>query len=149
MNKNCKYSKNIFWILIIFIITIPVIIYFVNSNANVNINANNFRESFDNQTTNGIGMLFQTGTSDITQTGSIKFNQPFPKVPMIFTQINGSTNVANNVYGIVIFNITQQGFDYSKNKVSNTILNTENVQNMTVIKLESSTLETFNWIAFG
>lgn len=98
-------------------------------------------ESFSNI---NVGINFQTGTSGISATGTITFTTPFVNSPSIFTQIIGSTTSASNVYSVQILNVTNTGFDYVKNMVYN-----DTSTNYNITKVANSTLESFNWIAFG
>lgn len=138
MNKKDK--NYIFTILIIVIIIFIIFLAYMFSNYHY--------ESFDNPPQT-FGMQFQSGTSGISTTGTITFNIPFTKPPLIFTQIMPPTDGALNVYSVQIFNVTNKSFDYSKNKVINLSVSNENVNNMTIMKLNKAELEPFNWIAFA
>lgn len=138
-NKN----KNYFLIIIIVIIIILLFCYFIAKYYRYN-------EKFDNQSSVSFPRLeFQSGTSGISTTGTITFTNPFSKPPLIFTQVMPSMEGASNVYSVQLFNVTNKGFDYSKNKVTNILVNNENVNNMTAIKLNKAEIEPFNWIAFA
>jgi hypothetical protein len=140
MNKNKRYS--IFSIENILIILLIIIILFIIYKQIYS----KYLESFDNV----LSMSYQSGKSGITQTGTIKFDKPFSSVPMIFTQIiGGSGEMAEYLFNVQIFNITTTQFDYSKNKLYYKIVNTDNVNNMPVLKLEPETTQSFMWTAFG
>jgi hypothetical protein len=138
MNKNNTYS--IINILIIFIIII-FIFYYISYLSKLK-----YKESFDNN----LSFSYQSGKSGISQTGSIKFDKPFSNIPNVFTQIiGGQGDMSNNSYSVQVFNITPTGFDYSKNKVYDTPVQSENLKNMVVIKLQPDTTQSFMWTAFG
>lgn len=99
-------------------------------------------ENFDNS--NFTGLNIQTGISSITPTGTINFTVPYQKTPMVFTQIIGTSNTSNNSYSVQIFNVTNKGFDYSKNKVINATSG-----KFIATKMGEATVEPFQWIAFG
>ena len=63
---------------------------------------------------------------------------------MIFTQMVNNTNGTSNIYSVQVFNITLNSFDYAKNMVSNFTS-----ENISMPKLDKSTIEPFNWIAIG
>ena len=99
-------------------------------------------EHFDNKSL--LEMSLQTGMSGITSTGTIIFTTPFLKPPMIFTQIIGNTNTALNMYSVQIFNVTNTGFNYSKNEIA-----VDLTSEYDVVHVSKSSLESFNWVAFG
>jgi predicted permease len=68
-------------------------------------------EHFSN---NSIGFIFETGVSNISSTGSVKFNTPFKNIPMVFTQINGTSGTSTYLFSINVFDITTSGFNYAK-----------------------------------
>jgi hypothetical protein len=110
-------------------------------------------ESFDDakdaidSVNSGIG--FEMGTSGITPTGTITFNRPFVKIPIIFTQIIGASDTSNSSFSIQIFDITTKNFNYSKNKLYGELVTNENIEDATILKLDNSTVEKFTWIAIG
>ena len=140
MNKNNKYF--IFSVENILIILLIIIIFAIIYKKIYS----NHTESFDNI----LSMSYQVGKSGITQTGTIKFDKPFSNVPIIFTQIiGGSGDMANYLFSVQLFNITTTSFDYSKTKIYYKMLDTDNVKNMPVLKLEPDTTQSFMWTAFG
>ena len=94
-------------------------------------------ESFTNPS-----LEIQTGVGPIATSGTIKFDNPFTNIPLIFTQIIGNTASSQDSFSVQIFNVSITGFDYTKQK----IYNDSNGQ-FSVTKLVPSTVETFNWIA--
>jgi hypothetical protein len=138
MNKNNTYS--IINILIIFIIII-LIFYYISYLSKLR-----YKESFDNN----LSFSYQSGKSGISQTGTIKFDKPFSNIPNVFTQvIGGQGDMSNNSYSVQVFNVTTNGFDYSKNKVYDMPVESENLKNMVAIKLKPDTTQSFMWTAFG
>ena len=136
-------DKNYFLIIIIIIIIILLFCYLITKYYHYN-------EKFENPSSVSFPRIeFQSGTSGISTTGTITFTNPFSKPPLIFTQVMPSMDGALNVYSVQIFNVTNKSFDYSKNKVTNILVNNENVNNMTAIKLNKAEIERFNWIAFA
>ena len=123
-------------ILIIVILILLIIIFFFI------LNRRNSYEKFTNSP--NISLNIQNGYGPITPTGSITFPNSFTTPPLILTQVIGSTSSANNAYSIQVFNVTNTGFDYSKNLITNAVSG-----QFTVTKLGNSTLEPFYWIAFG
>jgi hypothetical protein len=123
-------------ILIVIILILLLVILFLIFNKTI------YKESFANPS--NISLNIQNGYGPITPTGSITFPNPFTTAPLILTQIVGSSSSANNAYSIQVFNVTNTGFDYSKNRI-------ENAQSgqFTVTKLGTSTVEPFYWIAMG
>jgi len=134
----------LFIIIILFLIVIPITI------------KNNVVDNFANMTPN---IQIQTGRSGISQSGSIDFPVSFVNKPKVFTQIIGNnentnssttedddtnTNTTGNVYSVQIFNVTTNGFNYSKNKVIN-----NKSGNFTISSLEKASVEPFDWIAIG
>jgi hypothetical protein len=108
-------------------------------------------ESFDNSSISSfLGMTFETGTSPITPTGSISFTKEYTTIPIIFTQIitNGGDD-ASNAFSIQVFNITQKGFDYSKNILKNNVIHPSEGNDMVALNLTQDSLNSFQWIAFG
>jgi hypothetical protein len=154
MNKNNTFKNNTFLIVILVIIAIllfiNIFLYFFKINY----------ESFDNDisksnqtnTSNNInlGINFQTGISNIDPIGSIIFETPFTKPPVVFTQIVGNTGSVSNIYSVQIFDVTNTGFNYSKNKVYNNVqtLPESSDEAYIVPKIDKSLTETFLWMAF-
>lgn len=136
---NSKYSNisSIFIIivLIIFLVFFPIILS----------NTIKFTEKFDNPPINN-GFNLQYGKSGIEPTGTITFKNSFQNTPKVFTQIIGNDSSTNNVYSVQVFNITNTGFNYSKNMMANS---TSDGGKFTMAKLAPSTIEPFDWIAFG
>jgi len=102
-------------------------------------------EHFNN---NSIGFTFETGISDISETGTVKFNTPFKNTPMVFTQINGTSETSTYLFSINVFNITTSGFNYAKNKGYNQN-GVEEEFSFSIPKISPSNVETFNWMAVG
>ena len=102
-------------LIIAVLLFINIFLYFFNKNY----------ESFDNDLSKNnninLGINFQTGISNINPIGSIKFETPFSKPPVVFTQIVGNTSSVSNIYSVQIFDVTNIGFNYSKNKVYNNV----------------------------
>ena len=137
--KNYKNDYiNIFVTSICIIILIILILLIVNKYLT------SFPKNIENFSNINVGINFQTGTSGISPTGTITFTTPFINPPSIFTQIIGSSTSASNAYSIQILNVKNTGFDYVKNMVYNDTSN-----NYNITKVGNSTLESFNWIAFG
>jgi hypothetical protein len=136
---NSKYSNisSIFIIivLIIFLVFFPIILT----------NTVQISEKFDNPPINN-GFNLQYGKSGIEPTGTITFKNSFQNTPKVFTQIIGNDSSTNNVYSVQVFNITNTGFNYSKNMMANS---TSDGGKFTMAKLAPSTIEPFDWIAFG
>lgn len=141
MNKK---NNNTYILLFIIIILFLVIIYFLTKKK--------YKEYFDGSSS-GMSLNFQVGKSGITPTGTINFQTPFSKPPLIFTQIVSSSADSANSYSIQVFNITNNGFDYSKNKIYNsqTTTQTSSGKNATysVTLMVESTTESFIWLAMG
>jgi hypothetical protein len=123
-------------ILIIFLVGFPIL-FLISSSF----------EKFDNSDSNSTpynGFLFQTGRSGIQPTGTITFKVPFQSTPKIMTQIIGNDSSTTNVYSVQVFNVSQTGFNYAKNMMVNSTSG-----QLTMSKLTPSTVEPFDWIAFG
>ena len=139
----------LYTIIIIFIIII--FFYFININI----------ESFDNKTEEcqkkaKICELdtveenhYQNGTGDAKFNGTINFKTPFLSPPIVLTQIIGDNSTINNTYSIQVYDVTSNGFSYSKNKIENYVLNNDNVDNANIIKMTNSTTELFYWVAIA
>jgi hypothetical protein len=149
MTKNNSNESNTF---LITILTIIAILLFINIFLYVK---KNIYESYDNPQNTysniNLGINFQSGISSINATDTITFSKPFTNPPMIFTQIIGSTSTSEYVYSVQIFNVTNTGFNYSKNKAYKSVESSQNSTNTAYIipKIDQSTLEPFIWIAFG
>jgi hypothetical protein len=102
-------------------------------------------EHFSNNPTE---FIYETGVSDISATGSVKFKTSFKNIPMVFTQINGTNETSSYLFSINVFNITTTGFNYTKNQGYNQTGSTEEIS-FSIPKISPSTLETFNWMAVG
>ncbi len=87
---------------------------------------------------------FQKGMGGTSKTGKIIFPKTFNNVPMVFTQVIGNSNELDVIYNVNIFDITQSGFSYSKNKINN-----QTEEDFTTTDLSPSITEQFMWIAFG
>jgi predicted PurR-regulated permease PerM len=159
MNKNNNFKSNTFLIVILIIIAILLFInIFLYVKKNIYESFTDYESKESNYTSNlsnnisdiNLGINFQSGISGINSTGTINFQKPFLKTPIIFTQIIGSSSTALNVYSVQIFGATTTGFNYSKNKAyNNTQQKSENSDVEYVIpKIEPSTTEPFIWVAF-
>jgi hypothetical protein len=141
MNKK---NNNTYILLFIIIVLLIVIIYFLTKKKN--------KEYFD-ESTSEMSDNFQLGKSGITPTGTINFQTPFSKPPLIFTQIVSSSADSANSYSIQVFNITNNGFDYSKNKIYNSQttakISSEENTTYTVTLMTQSTTEPFIWLAIS
>jgi hypothetical protein len=137
VNINSKFSNLssivMIVILIIFLVGFPIL--FLRSTS---------FEKFDSNSTPYNGFLFQTGRSGIQPTGTITFKVPFQATPKIMTQIIGNDSSTTNVYSIQVFNVSNTGFNYAKNMMVNSTSG-----QLTMSKLIPSTVEPFDWIAFG
>lgn len=104
-------------------------------------------ESFENS---GMSIFpaFDMGESEKATTGKITFKKPFSKIPTIFTQIISKQNSELNIYSVQVYNITNNSFEYSKNKAYNNTVTTDNINNLKFVKIDPCTEETFLWIAF-
>jgi hypothetical protein len=140
--KNNNFYIFLFLISILLIILIVSFLYISNLKNKINkyLNFENFN--------NNIGLIFESGTSGISQTGTINFKNPFVNIPLVFTQINGTTNSSSNLFSVNIFNITNNSFSYAKNQAYNLNGVTEEAS-YSIPKIAPSTVETFNWIAIG
>lgn len=140
----------LYTIIIIFIIII--FFYFININI----------EPFDNKKTEMCQKKakiceldtvqenhYQSGTGDAKFNGTINFKTPFSSTPIILTQIIGDKSIINNSYSIQVYDVTSNGFSYSKNKIENYLLNNDNVDNANIIKMSNSTTELFYWVAIS
>ena len=87
---------------------------------------------------------YQNGISNKSSSGTIKFDKPFEKIPIILTQIktDGTKNVNDQAYSIKIYNVTQYSFDYSKKKIYNQTSN-----NINIVRLDNDSEQIFYWIA--
>jgi ABC-type maltose transport system permease subunit len=143
-----RFSKIniIYGICIIAVIVIILILFFTVNKSN----KNNTIESFISESQNNVDMTnlsnlnIAYGVSGISDVGSIKFTKPFKNPPRIFTQIINNNPISNAVYGVNVFNLTNDGFEYSKYKVNSTTN-----EDITLVGLDRSTLEPFNWLAIG
>ena len=126
-------------IILIVIILIYLIFLYINNLIK--------KEHFTNISSETNELNYQTGNGPADTTGTITFPTPFSQIPMVFTQIIGSSSNAKVVYSIQVYNITTTSFDYIKNKVYSYVLNNENVQNANIISIDNSTTESFIWLA--
>ena len=159
MNKNNSFKSNRFLIVILVIIAIllfiNILLYlkknmyesFTNSESEEHDSTNNLSYNISNI---NLGLNFQSGISGINPTGTINFQKPFLKTPVVFTQIIGSSSTISNAYSIQIFGVTTSGFNYSKNKVYNNIEKKPESADVAYVvpKIEPSTTESFIWLAF-
>jgi len=156
MNKNNSFKSNKFLIVILIIIAILLfinILLYIKKNIYESFTDSESEENDDiNNLSNNInlGINFQSGISGINSTGTINFQKPFLKTPVIFTQIIGSSSTTLNVYSVQIFGVTTTGFNYSKNKAYNNIQQKSEDSEVAyvVTKIEPSTTEPFIWFAF-
>lgn len=87
---------------------------------------------------------FQKGLGGTSKTGTITFPKTFNNVPIVFTQVIGNSEEPEVIYNVNIFDITQNGFSYSKNKINN-----QTEEEFTTTNFSPSITEQFMWIAFG
>lgn len=120
------------FILIISILTLLIYIFTTGNNENFIC-----EESSSEQ-------VIQKGMGGVAQTGTITFSKVFNNVPLVYTQVIGNSIEPNIIYGVNIYNITQSGFSYSKNK-----LVTETSEDLSMTNVMPSTTEQFQWLAFG
>jgi len=121
-------SKNKIIIYFLFIFILIFIFIFINKE---NYNTN---EYFDNNTN-----YIQSGAGILNSSGTITFQQSFGNIPSVFIQANnGSTNsvVINTT------NITNTGFSYIKNVISET-----STGSFSTLVMEEDSIDTFNWVA--
>ena len=159
MNKNNSFKSNTFLIVILVIIAILLFInifLYVKKNiyesfTNSESEENDYTSNLSNNMSNiNLGINFQSGISDINSSGTINFQKPFLKTPIIFTQIIGSPSTTLNVYSVQIFGVTPTGFNYSKNKAYNNIQQKSDNSDAAFVvpTIEPSTTESFIWFAF-
>jgi hypothetical protein len=129
-----NFMVNIILGIVLFIVFIIMIIYL--SNAKV---IDTFICEESSQEAN-----FQKGMGGTNKTGKIIFPKTFNNVPMVFTQVIGNSSNPEVIYNVNIFDITQSGFSYSKNKINN-----ETEEDFTATDMSPSITEQFMWIAFG
>lgn len=86
----------------------------------------------------------QKGISGISQSGLITFPKTFQNVPLVFTQMIGNPSDPNISYNVNIFNISQTGFNYNKNKVLN-----EKTGKFTITSMSPSNTDIFQWMAIA
>lgn len=118
-----------------------------NSNSIPNMNPSNCIPANcicnTNNSSNNINNNIQKGISGISQSGHIQFQNPFKNVPYVFTQMIGNNKEQNNLNNVNVYNITQNGFDYSKNKLVE-----EKINDMTISVLNPSESDVFQWVAY-
>jgi hypothetical protein len=120
-------SKNKIIIYLLFIFILILIFVIVNNKLYEN-------EYFDNNTN-----YMQSGAGILNSSGTITFQQPFGNIPSVFIQANnGSTS------SVIINtkNITNTGFSYIKNVISET-----STGSFTTLLMEEDNNDTFNWVA--
>ena len=126
---NYKIIKNYIYLIVILLFIFFIYNYIV------------FYENFDS--CNSSSLNYQHGVSSTSPSGSIKFNKPFDKIPIILTQIKtDDKNIKNNAYSIQIFNVTNYGFDYNKKKIFN-----QNSDDINIVRLGDDSEQIFFWIA--
>ena len=137
MMKNNNSSTIIILLSIIAILLIIILLLCVN---------NNKIEKFgpDNDTIVIPKQITQYGSGPVDSSGTIKFKSTFLIKPVIFTQIIGNKEKSDNSYIIQVFNVTVDGFDYSKNALINSKGN-----GFSVLKMDNSKDEPFYWIAYS
>jgi uncharacterized Zn-finger protein len=161
MNKNNILKGNTFLIIILVVIAILLfinILLYIKNNVYESFSnlgseseeSNNVKTSTNNINNINLGLSFQSGISGINPTGTITFQKPFLEAPVVITQIIGSISTSQNVYSIQIFNVTNTGFNYSKNMVYNNVQKKdENLDNAYLIPtVDRSMTESFLWVAF-
>jgi amino acid transporter len=140
MNKlNKIYQTNInyiFLFIILLIIVVLLIIYYKKYG--------NMIEKFEDRKNSGPKIPdAQYGIGPVANTGTIKFPIPFLKSPIVLTQIIGTPETIANGYSISVYNIKNDGFDYSKHIIINKSSN-----GFSVTSMDNSTVEEFNWVAY-
>jgi hypothetical protein len=113
--------------IILFLFIVIIIFFIVNNFLNKS-------EYFSNNSNN-----IQSGNGTLNGSGTITFQQPFINIPSVFTQAN---NNSNNSIIINTGNITNTGFSYIKNSISES-----SAGSFTTLVMEEDTIDTFNWIA--
>jgi hypothetical protein len=108
----------------------------IPANCICNTNTNNSSNNINNNN-------IQKGLSGISQSGYIQFQNPFQNIPYVFTQMIGNDKEQNNLNNVNVYNITQNGFGYSKNKLVE-----EKINDMTINVLNPSETDVFQWIAY-
>jgi hypothetical protein len=124
-------SKNKIIIYLLFIFILILIFVIVNKKIKNKMYEN---EYFDNNTN-----YMQSGVGTLNGSGTITFQQPFGNIPSVFIQANnGSTSsvIINTT------NITNTGFSYIKNIISET-----STGSFTTLLMEEDNNDTFNWVA--
>lgn len=119
-------SKNFIYML--FILILILTLFFIYKKIY------NKYEYFDNNTN-----YIQSGTGVLNSTGTIIFQQPFANIPSVFIQANNAS--AGSII-INTTNITNTGFSYVKNVISET-----SSGSFTTLLMEEDNNDTFNWIA--
>ena len=120
-------SKNKIIVPILFIFILIFIFILVNKRLYKN-------EYFDNNTN-----YIQSGAGTLNSVGTITFQQPFGNIPSVFIQAN---NGSSSSVVINTTNITNSGFSYIKNVISET-----STGSFTTLVMEEDSNDTFNWVA--
>jgi hypothetical protein len=128
-------------LIVISIILILCILFYLNNQKKENF-LSEMQSNLDLSKINNYNI--NIGVSGISEKGTIKFNKRYVNPPQIFTQIISQVSVSDNLYGVNIFNVTNEKFEYSKYKISSTLINDINLT-----KVEPLTEERFNWLAIG
>jgi hypothetical protein len=134
IEDKCTLSLILFLLFILFT-SIILRLYFNNKRY----------ENFDAVQTPVVDKLpvIDKGIGQVLKSGTINFKKQFTVPPFVFTQIIGSNQTVNNAYSVQVYNITNTGFDYSKNTLEN-----KPAGDFVALTLSPSTSETFSWIAF-
>jgi hypothetical protein len=152
MNKNSNNGGYYFFIIILAIIGVLLFInIFLFLKKNVYESFADEEDKINLSNNINLGLNFQSGISDINATGSIIFSKPFLNTPNVFTQIIGNTSSLDNVYSVQVFNVTNRGFNYSKNKAFNNVQSSSNSSSTAYIipKIDKASVESFMWLALG
>lgn len=160
LKKNSKNTTYLYLLYILFTIFIIILIlfyyksyeYYDSPSPSINgtftlSNNTIFRNILDEEDDNQI--YYQKGIGSPSHTGTINFTQPFSQNPFVFTQVNVTPDIEDNLYSVNVSNITQNSFDYYKNVISNNLVPAEEDQGepMVAMKLSQDDNKSFNWIA--
>ena len=134
---NYKFIKNNFIYVILVFLIFLIFLFSYKS----------YYENFDTCNCTPLqspSLNYQNGISNKSSSGTIKFDKPFEKIPIVLTQIktDGSKNVNNQSYSIEIYNVTQYSFDYSKKKIYN-----QTSGDINIVRLDNDSEQIFYWIA--
>ena len=130
IKSNTKNNKMIILMIIIIIIIMIIFLfylYFVQNRDNL--------ESFKS-----FQQDMQMGTGMVNGTGTIYFDTPFQNIPLVFTQSLSSDPTRTSI--INVFNISTQSFQFNKNVLSNTKVDT-----FSSLTMDTDNSNNFLWFA--